>query len=58
MPLIFQRKLLKSWPSRMRFFCFILTPYLDLVPPLPCLSRSYHGHKTMKDFVRRRRWAR
>lgn len=23
-----------------------------------CFVRSYHGHKTMKDFVRRRRWAR
>lgn len=23
-----------------------------------CFGRSYHGHKTMKDFVRRRRWAR
>lgn len=23
-----------------------------------CFVRSYHGHKTLKDFVRRRRWAR
>lgn len=23
-----------------------------------CCVRSYHSHKTLKDFVRRRRWAR
>lgn len=58
MQLISQRMLLQSYPSFMWFFCLIIPQHLDSCPSPPCLSRSYHGYKTMKDFVRRRRWAR
>lgn len=56
--LIFQRMFLQSYPSFMCFCCFIIPQYLDSCPSPPCLSRSYHSYKTIKDFVRRRRWAR
>lgn len=36
--------------------CLFLSLTLSLPPSSP--RRSYHGYKTMKDFVRRRRWAR
>lgn len=57
--LIFQRMFqLFSYSSFMRFFSFVIPQYLDPCPSPPCLCRSYHSCKTMKDFVRRRRWAR
>lgn len=40
------------------WFYYSSVRYLNSCPPPPCLFRSYHGYKTMKDFVRRRRWAR
>lgn len=71
MQLIFQRKFhlpfLKltyclSWfrlccPHSYDLHLFLFSYYSSFLFPIsPC--RSYHGYKTMKDFVRRRRWAR
>lgn len=43
------------WPTLCCSHSYIISnsPFLSF-----SLFRSYHGYKTMKDFVRRRRWAR
>lgn len=54
----------RSWNPTCCFTCFKLWSWFLYLScnsffrfPV-CLCRSYHGYKTMKDFVRRRRWAR